>query len=259
VSTLNLAPLFVVAVRELDGVPEERAAALARVLGLTLYEARGKITPPAPRVVASFADRGSAEDLVARLADEGFAPLLLPSDTCEGDAARVYVRSFERMSDGWTFEARDGWKRVVRDQDFRVLLHLRSTNTHTQTDTVTTRSFSMKKAVLTGGLAMRSKKTVETTSSSTSTEASVLLSAKGHPTFGFRESELQFQGLGADLQPARVANWRFFVEQLRSRTPSFDERLAKRAGQVQVLGGVLDPDRHIDMAIALVTRSLMGS
>ena len=254
-SSMNT-PLHIVAVRELDGDLEERAAALARVLGLTLFETRARVRPPAPRVVASFAERGAAEALVAALAREAFAPTLLDSDELEDGAARESIRNFERTRDAWRFETRDRRSFVVADRDLRLLLPLSSKTTRTETDVGTKRSFSLGKAMVTGGLMATKKKTIETTTSSVSSEAYVHLYARGQPCFVFSESELQFQGLGAAILPARTANWRLFVQQLRERAPCFDDRLTSRAGQVHVLGGVLDPDRHLDVAITLLTRSL---
>lgn len=247
-----MAPLFVVAARSLEGDPEERARALARVLGLTLFETRARVLPPAPRVVASFAERAAADRLAAALAAEGFDPLVLAGADCDDDTARVTIRGFERRSDAWHFEARDGWTRVVQDDELRLLLKVGTTTTASRTDTATERRFSVGKAVLTGGLAFTKKKTVETTATTTSTEASLHLYAEGHPTLVFHEFDLQFQGLGPALQPTRQANWLRFVQELRARTPAFDDRLATRAGQSHVLGAGLTPERHLDVALALL-------
>ena len=252
-------PLFVIAVNELGGDLEERAAALARVLGLSLFEARGRVQPPAPRVVASFAERASAEPLVAALAAERLGPLLLAETDCEDDAARMTVRGFEKRPTAMLFESRDGQKRYVDDRELRVVLKVTETATQTRTDKTTERHFSLGKAVMTGGLLNTRKTKVETTTTTSSSSASLYLFTRDHPTFVFRESDLQFQGLGSALQPTRQANWLRLVQELRARTPIFDDRLAKRAGQNHVLGGVLAPDRYLDVAIALVSRSSLGT
>jgi hypothetical protein len=186
------------------------------------------------------------------MASQGFAPLLLEGDGREDRASRVTIRSFAREPDGWQFETRDGWLRLVEDSALRLLLKVSSTTTETHNDVTTERRFNLGKAMLTGGLSLTSKKTIETARASSSTQASLLLFADGHPTFVFREADLQFQGLGPALQPTRQANWLRFVQELRARTPAFDDRLANRAGQSHVLGAGLTPERHLDVALALL-------
>jgi hypothetical protein len=247
--------LFIVAVRSLEGDAEDRARALARVLGLTLFETRARVQPPAPRVIASFAERAAADRLATALAAERFDPLVLAGADCDDAAAPVTIRGFLRQADAWHFEARDGWTRLVRDDELRLLLKVGTTTTANRTDKATLRRFSLGKAVLTGGLAFTKKETVETTTTTASSEASVYLYAEGHPPLVFHESDLQFQGLGPALQPTRQANWLRFVQELRGRTPAFDDRLANRAGQNHVLGGVLSPERYLDVALALLARS----
>jgi len=252
-------PLFIVAAGLLDGDVDERTTALARLLGLAPVEARMRVQPPAPRVLASFSERAAAERLAARLTSSGFAPLLLSGDECEQPDARVPIHSFQRIPDGWQFETRDGWQRLVDDASLRLVLKVSSTTTLTRTDTSTVRRFSLGKAVLTGGLSLTTKKTIETASTSVSTRASMLLVADGQPTFVFHESDLQFQGLGSALQPTRQANWQRFAADLCARTPRVDDRLANRGGQVHLLGGVLAPERYLDVGIAVLRRALLGA
>ena len=69
-----------------------------------------------------------------------------------------------------------------------------------------------------------------------------------------RETELQYQGLGAALQPVRLANYRRLVHELRVCSPSvpYDGRLATTSGKANILGGILPPDQFLDVALALL-------
>ncbi len=251
--------MYVVALRELEGAPEERAGALARVLGLTLYETRARVRPPAPRVVASFETRDAAEVLVGSLAREGFEPLLLSPEDFAGAGEAAWVRGFARADGVWTFETRVGQAHRVPASDLRLLLSLSSTSTEHQTDTSTRRRIAPVRMLMTGGLMATKKTKTTTTSTSVETHASLRLYGWGQPCFVFTESELQYQGLGASMLPARTANWRLLERMLREDSPVFDGRLSKRAGQQQLLGPTLDPDRHLGIAATLLERCLGSS
>ena len=71
-----------------------------------------------------------------------------------------------------------------------------------------------------------------------------------------RETELQYQGLGAALAPVRTANFRRLVHELRTRSPlaSYDDRLLTATGRANVLGGILPPDRYLNVALALLAK-----
>lgn len=73
-----------------------------------------------------------------------------------------------------------------------------------------------------------------------------------------REHDLQYQGLGADLQPSRGANFRTLVRRVRDRCPraALDERLLRAAAQVHILGPMVAIDVNLELAAALVASVL---
>ena len=74
----------------------------------------------------------------------------------------------------------------------------------------------------------------------------------------FLESELLYDSLGPALRPTRAANFAFVLEELRRRRPGavYDDRLLSKAGQARLLGPMFEPERHLDIAISLLSRSL---
>jgi len=244
----------IVAIHNLDGDPGERAAALAAAIGVTLFEARNRVRPPVPTVVACCAERPHAEKLVLALAAARFEPFLLRGEEIEDDGARVVVRSFELSPGSLRLETRSGAAHIVRDEEIGLLLRGTTTVREAWTETTTKRKLSLSRAVLTGGLQIRKKKKVETTVVQQKSEGFIHLYPRGGPTFVFRETELLYQGLGPAMQASRTANFLQLLCELRSRAGNavFDERLLNRGGQNHALGGVLSPDSHLDVAIAVI-------
>ena len=84
------------------------------------------------------------------------------------------------------------------------------------------------------------------------------LYARGMPPLAWREDRLQYRSLGKALLPSRHANFAQVVAELRRRCPAaaYDERLATRAGQAQLLGPTLSTDDHLDVAISVLAAAL---
>ncbi len=74
----------------------------------------------------------------------------------------------------------------------------------------------------------------------------------------WRESELLYRSLGGVLHPSRAANFAQVVSEVRRRCPQavYDERLASRPGQAQLLGPSLAPAQHLDVAISVLAGAL---
>ena len=246
--------IFVAAACRLEGDSEERARALAEILGLTLFETRSRVQPPAPRVLATFKDRDEATANVAAMAHAGFQPVLLASEDIETGAERVVARSFELLPDRVVLATRTDDQHEILNREVTLLLAGMTSTHEAHTETSTTRKFSFGKAVASGGMLLTSKKKVTTTVGQNEFQFFLNLYAAGHPTFVLRETELQYQGLGAALQPVRLANFRRLTEELCRRAPTapFDNRLNTAGAQLKVLGGTLPPDRYLDVALAVL-------
>lgn len=245
----------IVALGNLSGDPAERAGALAEALGITLFEARNRVRPPAPRVVATFAGRDQAHRLGQVLAQARFDPMVLGPDDLAAEEAAVEIRSFELRPRGILAITRDRTGLDVRTDQIRLLIRGTTKTRSVQTETTTERSLDVGKAVVTGGLMMTSKKTVETSSTTERKEGFLNLYASGHPVMVLRETVLQYQGLGKALQMAQSANFQVLIKELRERSGGapFDERLVSLGGQVQTLGGILPPERYLYIALAMLS------
>ena len=118
------------------------------------------------------------------------------------------------------------------------------------------RKFSLGRAVLTSGLMLT--KTTRKLESVTMEEREEFLHlyAGGQPPLVFRSSALNYQSLGAALQPSTAANFAYLVETLRLALPHarWDERLTNRQARARVLGPSLT--ENLDVAVTLLARVL---
>ncbi|MFH1533180.1 MAG: hypothetical protein ABIK09_20835 [Pseudomonadota bacterium] len=248
------AETHIVAITALEGNPEEQSAVLATALGITAYEARQHTQPPGPRVVATLADPESAARLAAILEGAGFAPVVLRHGDVGDEDGRIVVRSFLFHPLGLRVETRGGEPHAVRFDRIQMLLQGMDLQRGVETKTTSQRRLALGKAIVTGGMAITKKvKTTKTTERETGGPF-LMVYAEGHPTLAFRETELQYQGLGGALQPGRPANFLRLIAELRARAGAarWDGRLMTMAGQRHVLGGVLSPERDLDVALALL-------
>src|SRR4051794_4683020 len=86
--------------------PEEAVAALAAAAGLTLAEARMRLAPEPPTLLARLAPE-AAESLVAALRQRGLAVLAVEAEG-PGDAARTLARTVALGAAEVTFQPRAG-------------------------------------------------------------------------------------------------------------------------------------------------------
>jgi hypothetical protein len=129
-----------------------------------------------------------------------------------------------------------------------------------RTETTERRQLSLGRAVLTGGLMVT--KTVKTSKSEVQIDVAGFLHlypAAGPPLV-FRQGDLNFAGLGKELQPSVAANFTRLVAVLRELCPKarYDERLATPPGQARLLGPSLPPASHLDVAITLLSQTLLA-
>jgi len=237
------------------------AVRLAAVLGRTLLEARGRVSEPegGPSVLATFAESGPAEELAEELRSRGFDALVLPSAAVETEEQRLVVRSFELGPGSLTALPRRGGAVEVPWRDVRLLLRGVVRVQHKRTQMVEQRKLSLGRAVITGGLMVT--KTVKSTKHEirTENEGFLQLYPASGPPLAFRQTALNFAGLGR-LEPSVAANFARLVAVLRQGSPQavYDERLATLPGQARLLGPSLPPERHLDLAVTLLARTLLS-
>jgi hypothetical protein len=207
--------------------PDDAAQAFAGAAGLTLAEARMRLAPEPPALLARL-EPPRAEAMVAALRSAGLVVLDVPV-RCPTDDDRLSVQRFVLDPAGLTLTSRAGetlqapWAEVLA-----VLRGLRAAVTEVER-TETTKKLSLGRAVLTGGAMISKTSTTRVRSSSESTEQVILLYLRDGRAATLAEHELQFTSLGAGMQPSSTANMAELARRLRegARGAFHDDRLLR--------------------------------
>jgi hypothetical protein len=250
--------VFAVVIDRVPADAEVAARALAKALDKTPYEARPSVQLPGggPAVVGVHATAEAAAGTAAALRAAGFACTVVPVK--DPLPQLVVPKRFELGDDALVVEGLHVHA-TIRYDAIEVLLHGVRENRTESTEKVTTRKLSLGRAALTGGLVNTRTETSTRTTTSTESDEFLLVFADAE-VVSLREHELQYQSLGAALQPSRMANFRHLVAELQRRATSAlrDDRLMRRSVQTQTLGPMLKPDDHLEFAASLVAASLRG-
>lgn len=234
------------------------APALAEALDKTLYETRARLSDPegGPAVVANYGEIEPAWACAGRLRANGISPILLTPEDVESDAQRFLVRSFELGERGIEAVSRQGRATTLAYRDIDLVLRGVRIDERTELKRTEQTKFSPGRALLTGGL-MLTKTTRKLEPVTTEQREEFLhLYADGRPPLSFRSASLNYQSLGAALQPSTTANFGYLVEELRRALPHarWDERLTNRQARARVLGPSLT--ENLDVAVTLLARVL---
>lgn len=207
--------------------PDEAARAVADAASLTLAEARMRLAPEPPALLARLEpDRANA--LVARLRTVGLAALAVDAN-CPTDKERTVARIVALADKEVTFTPRSGdvmgveWSEVLA-----ILRGVRSSRSEVER-TEKAKRFSPGSALITGGVVMTrmSKQTVR--SSEEATEQVILVYARDGRAAVLTESQLDFSCLGTEMQPSSTGNMVQLARRLRERAnvAFYDERLLR--------------------------------
>jgi hypothetical protein len=252
--------MHIIAIHNLPQSKEALAEALAAVLGATVYEALSRLRSPGkgPFVVGVFAAIGPAEELLKKLRTGGFEAALLKEDEIETEAVGFVVRKFRFSGDALVVESREEESLAIDYSSIDLIIRGTSISQSTTSEIVKEKKFDPGMALLTGGLKLTktTEKTIESTAQTR--ESFFYLYAGDQQMLIFREGGLSYDSLGTAMQPTRQANFTYLLEELRRRSPEaiYDDRLMNRAGQVQLLGPSLSPEKHIDIATSLLAKVL---
>lgn len=207
-------------------------------------------------MVGLCADRSAALEIAGRLTSGGFSALVLGRGDIETDERRFFVRRFRLGEEGLDAEDRKKQALTVSFSRIGLLLLVSRITTQISTETEKKRSFSLTRAVVSGGLVMTSEKKTVREVQKDSSERVLYLYSHGVKTVVFGESDLVYAETGLPLQLSAAANFTSLITELRKRSAGarFDDRLLSRAGQVRVLGPTLTPGEHIDIAVTLLAR-----
>ncbi len=251
--------MFAVVIDRVTGDTAAAASALATAMGKTAYEARPSVQLPGggPAVVGVHATSEAAQGVAATVRAAGFVCTVVPVK--DPLPQLVVPQRFELEGDALRVEARAHVQASIPYDAIEVLLH-GTRQTQTQgTEKVSTRKLSIGRAVMSGGLVNTRTETTTRTTTTTDSDEFLLVFAGGD-VVSLRERELQYQSLGPALQPSRMANFRHVVAEVQRRAGRAikDDRLMRRSVQSQMLGPMLSPDDHLELAAKLVAASLVG-
>lgn len=238
--------------------PRDDPEALAEALGVSVWEAQQRLHGDGPRVVARVGERDEADRLAVALAAHGFAPLVLDVGPDTPEALWVVPRTFQLRDEALHVTTRDGSPFAIRWD--RIGLLLRGTRIVSTTTTTERRGrrFDPVRAMMTAGLMMTRTTTTTATRADEERVGFLHVVAGGVSDVVVYEDELLYDGLGPQLEPTRARNFAAFVALVRSAVPHalYDEQLLTRAGQAEVLGGVLDPETYLDVATLVLIAAL---
>ena len=222
-------------------VPELEAAAgaLVEAAGMTAAEARMRLAPEPPAILARLpAERARA--VVAALARAATKALAIDDDV-PTDTDRFRVRSFALGESGARFTNRGGETLELQWDTVRLVLRgirsERTTTAHTESRT----QFSLGRTVLSGGLVLTKKTSSTVHGHEESAEQFILVHGEAGERVLLSERTLEFTGLGPLLQPARTANLGVLAQELKRHAPRafHDDRLLRlgRRALPFVVGG----------------------
>jgi hypothetical protein len=252
--------MYIVTIDNLGQDREGIARALSGVLGTTVYDALVRVNVPGkgPLIVASYREENIARERSEKLIAAGFNTTVLGQDEIETDKTRIIVRKFLFGNSELEIESRTGDHMNIDYSLVDIIIRGTRIAQNTETETIKGRKFDAGRAILSGGLVIT--KSVKLTQQSTTELREGFIhvySGNQHPLV-FPESVLRYESLGPALKPTRASNFAFVLSELRRRCPSavYDERLVNKAGQFQLLGPMFDPEKHLDMAVSILLRSL---
>jgi hypothetical protein len=257
--------MHILAVMGLEGPPETWASVLAKALGRTPGELLGRVraVAPGPAVIATFGDEAQARAVARVLVPTGLQIRVADPTELMRSRARVFGRRFflpETAGAPFTVETRAGSRHSLVPAAVRCLIRVTGHWEETGTETETHRRFAAGRAMLSGGLLLTRKVTVERQTVSHNSAAVLMVDVAEGPTFVLHETELIYDALGEHMEASRTANFNLIVETLRGACPAavYDDRLLSRGGQVRVLGPSINPDTHVELAATLVALALRG-
>jgi len=216
-----------VAIARAPSHPEEAARAVADAAGFTLAEARMRLAPEPPALLARL-ELDKANTLVAALRKAGLAALAVDTP-CPTDKDRTLAHSAAIHDGGVTFTPRFGNSMEVEWPDVLAILRgLRKSRTEVERTEATTK-FSPGTAVLTGGLVLTESSTKTIRSSEEAYEQVIVVYARDGRAATLAETQLDYSCLGADMQPSATGNMVALARLLRERAKSafYDERLLR--------------------------------
>ncbi|MDA8431244.1 MAG: hypothetical protein M0T70_18480 [Geobacteraceae bacterium] len=236
----------------------ELIQALAGTVGITPYEMRQRMIGGGPAVVANFADPHAALTMAAKLDQSGVATAVIDADAVPSLASCFVVRRFEMNEQAVRIESGDGRCAEIAYEDIDLLLSGTRIRGESKSITVTERKLSLGKTLLSGGIPMTKKVEHQEQVSTEERDTILCLYAGDRPTAVFSQSGLLYDGHGAGMKLTRELNFAHLKSELRRHCPAArcDDRLLNRLGPVRILGPAQNPETNLDLAFAILARTL---
>jgi hypothetical protein len=216
-----------VAIVRTPALPEEAARAVVDATGLTLAEARMRLAPEPPALLARL-EPDRADALVAALRKAGLAALAVDA-RCPTDEDRTVARAFALDDAGVTLTPRFGAAMRVEWTDVAAILRgVRASRSDVERSEKT-KTFAVGTAVMTGGIVMTRTSAKTVRSSDEAIEQVILLYARDGRAATLAETQLDLSSLGARMQPSSTANMVELSRLLRdgAKGAFYDERLVR--------------------------------
>jgi hypothetical protein len=252
--------MYVVAIHDIGEEKESLAKTLSSAIGKTELEARARLNAPGsgPFVVGVFGEEAGANDLAGKLRSGGVRVAVLGGENIAREAAAWNIRRFDLGEKELLVESSKGDRRPVSYEEIDLILRGTGITSSTSTETTKERSFSFGRAILSSGLSVTKTTTTTREVTNQEREGFFILYAGDEPPLSFRENRVLYDSLGPVRQLSRSANFTFLLAELRRRCTAarYDERLLNRPGQAALLGPLLDPEGHLVIATALLSRVL---
>jgi hypothetical protein len=232
--------------------------ALAVALGLTAYEARQRMIGGEPVVVACFADQHQAAALAAKLNKSGMSTLVMDVTELRSGAGKYTVRRFEFDARSLRIESMEGSTVEVPYCDIDLLLPGTSIERNSELVTISERKLSLGKTLLSGGIPMTKKIERQEEIETEECERVLYLYAGNRPQVVFRQNVMTYEGFGAAMKMSRDLNFAYLTSELRRHCPGavYNDRLLSRGGPARLLGPAQRMERSLDLAAAVLARSL---
>ncbi len=207
--------------------PDDAARAVADAAGLTLAEARMRLAPEPPALLARL-EPDAAGRLVVALRKAGLAALAVDA-RCPSDEDRTVAHAFAIDDAGLMVAPRSGDSLVLEWPGVKAILRGARASRADVRRTEKSKTFSATATVLTGGLVVTRASTKTARSSEEAIEQVVLVYAHDGRAAILAETQLEFSCLGAGMQPSSTANMAEVARRIREKARSafYDERLLR--------------------------------
>lgn len=255
--------MHIVAIYELKEDKLSMAGDLARALEAAESEAlmRLRAQGNGPFIVRLFAEHEQADRLASRLKSVGFHTVVLSPVDIEAETRRLIVKKFSLGEQHLHARLKDGSDITAAYRDIELILRGAKIASRTEIETTKQRSLSLGRAVLTGGIVLTKTEKIVNETTTAEREGFLSLYSGNKTIIYFLENALAYDSLGSAMKPSRSANFAYLAAELRSRCPHapYDDRLLNKAGITMLLGPMLNPETHLDVATALLSKTLRGA